>query len=286
MMKMRTRKWMMMVTLLKMDVECIIHRNTLPGCDFQNEGWKNSEHQFDAEDTNWGFPRFMPLDELWEPSNGFIMNDTCIIELDILVSKPKHENQLDPPNNKIHDKPLKHIDNPLHEEMFTTFGKLVDFKGLGKIEQDFIPLLEEVCSQHPSLINSQKKRTRRFIEWAFTALGRILHFLKTKKVKDMNEDACNQLQIFWEELETFKFDLTWLESHVQSALGKKNYIERTIQVKKMQENVNALEMETKKLKEKMIEAEVNLEIARREAMKANEGFEECNLDLELGYGGK
>ncbi|KAL2326869.1 hypothetical protein Fmac_020296 [Flemingia macrophylla] len=158
---------------------------------------------------------------------------------------------LDPANNKIHDKPLKDIDNPLHEEMFTTFGKLVDFKGLGKIEQDFIPLLEE-----------------------------------TKRVKDMNEDACNQLQIFWEKLETFKFDLTWLESHVQSALGRKNYIERTIQVKKMPKNVNALEMETKKLKEKMIEAEVNLEITRRELMKANEGFEECNLDLELGYGGK
>ncbi|KAL2326867.1 hypothetical protein Fmac_020294 [Flemingia macrophylla] len=118
--------------------------------------------------------------ELWEPSNGFIVNDTCIIKVEILVSKPKHENQLDQPNNKIHDKPLKHIENPLHEEMFTTFGKLVDFKGLGKIEQDFIPLLEEVCSQHPSRINSQKKRTRRFIEWAFTVWDEFYIFLRIK----------------------------------------------------------------------------------------------------------
>ncbi|KAL2326873.1 hypothetical protein Fmac_020300 [Flemingia macrophylla] len=121
------------------------------------------EHLFNARDIDWGFSRLIPLDELWEPSNGFLVNDTCIIEVEILVSKPKHGNQLDPPNNKIHDKPLKHIDHPLHEEMFTTFGKLVDFKGLGKIEQDFIPLLEEVCSQHPSLINNQKKRTHRRI---------------------------------------------------------------------------------------------------------------------------
>lgn len=246
---------------------------------------RETEHQFNADEIDWGFPRFISLNEFWN-TKGFIVNDTCIIEVEILVNKPKHENQVDPPNNKIDDKPVKHIDNLLSHEMFTTFGESMDFRGLGKIEQGFVPLLEEVCSRHPSLIDSQKKRTRRFIEWAFTALGRILHFLKTKRVKDMNEDACNQLQILWEELETFKFDLAWLEPHVQSALGMKTCMERTIEVKKMKENVTNLEMETKKLKEKMIEAEVNLEIARRELVKANVGFEECDLDAELGYGGE
>jgi len=201
-----------------------------------------------------------------------------------LVTKLKQENQVEQPQNKINDKPTKHIGTPLPKEAFTTFVELVDLKGLGKIEQDFIPLLEEVCSRHPSLINSEKKRTPRYVEWALTSLGRVLHFLKTKMVKEMDEEACDHLQVLWEELETFKFDLTWLESHVQSALGMKNYMERIVQVKKMKEKVSSLEMEAKMLEEKIIETKVNLEITRRELTKMIEGFVEYNLDDVLGYG--
>jgi len=35
----------------------------------------------------------------------------------------------------------------------------------------------------------------------------------------------------------------------------------------------------------MIEAEVDVEITRRNLVKAKEGFEVCDLDAELGYGG-
>ncbi|KAF7842920.1 MATH domain and coiled-coil domain-containing protein [Senna tora] len=165
------------------------------------------------------------------------------------------------------------------------FPELIDFKGVGKIEKVFVPLLEEVCSKHPSLLECQQKRSRRFSEWAFTALGRILHFLKTKKVKDMmNDEACDHLQILWDELETFKFDLTWLEPHVQSALGMKSHLEKAMQLKKLKENVNALEMETRRLKAKLAAAEIDLEIARRDLVQAQEGFEERDTDAILGYG--
>ncbi|KAK7355058.1 hypothetical protein VNO80_14303 [Phaseolus coccineus] len=244
-----------------------------------------TEHQFNAKSNDWGFARFIPLDELHNPNNGFIVNDTCIIEVEILVSKLKHENEVDKTDNQIKDILTKHTDKPLPKKTFTTVDEVVDLKGLGKIEQDFYPLLEEVCSRHPSLLNSQKKRTLEYVEWAFTALGRVLHFLKTKMVKDMDEDTCNHLQILWEELETFKFDLTWLEPHVQSALSMKTYMERSVQVKKLKENVSSLEMETKMLKEKIIETKVNLEITRRELTKISEGFVEYNLDDGLAYGG-
>uniref|UniRef100_K7LAC2 MATH domain-containing protein n=3 Tax=Glycine subgen. Soja TaxID=1462606 RepID=K7LAC2_SOYBN len=251
---------------------------------------KETTKQFNATEIAWGFPKFIHLDELNDSSSGFMVNDTCIIEVQILVSKSEQENQVDQQVNKIDDnhdidKPIKHTDIFLPKETFpTSFGELVDFQGLGKIEQAFVPLLEEVFSRHPSLIDCQQKRSGRFVEWAFTALGRVLHFLKTKKVKDMDGDACNNLQIFWEELKMFRFDLTWLEPHVQSALAMKTCIERAVRVKRTREDVTALEMETKRLKAKMIQAEVDLEIARRDFVKAKEGFEECDLDAELGYG--
>jgi hypothetical protein len=63
------------------------------------------------------------------------------------------------------------------------------------------------------------------------ALGRVIYFLKTRKVKDMNDQACKELQILWDELEKFQFDLTWLEPQVQAALGMKNYVEKALDFK-------------------------------------------------------
>ena len=189
------------------------------------------------------------------------MDDTCIIVAEVSVENSGHEDS---------------SDNHSPKEMSSASnGELMDFKGLGKIEKDFVQLLEEVCSKHPTLIEShrERSRSRRFTEWSFTALGRLLHFLKTKKVKDMNDDACKELQVLWEELETFGFDdLTWLEPHVQSALGMKNYMERAVRVKMLKENVVDLEVEMKHLQAKMAAAKIDLEIARRKLVKAEEGF--------------
>ncbi|KAJ7971379.1 Ubiquitin carboxyl-terminal hydrolase family protein [Quillaja saponaria] len=161
---------------------------------------------------------------------------------------------------------------------------LIDFRGLCKVERALVPLLEEVCSWYPSLIACQQKRSPKFIGWAFTALGRVLYFLKTTKIKDMKEvEVCKNLQVLWEELETFKFDLTWLEPHVRSALDTRAYLEKVGQVRELRDDVVSFEMEVKRLKAKMAVIEVDLEIARRDLAKAEDGFKERDLEIEIGY---
>ncbi|KAB2620930.1 Ubiquitin carboxyl-terminal hydrolase 12, partial [Pyrus ussuriensis x Pyrus communis] len=49
-------------------------------------GWK-TQHQFNARESDWGFTSFMPLGELYDPSRGYIVNDTCIVEADVAVRK-------------------------------------------------------------------------------------------------------------------------------------------------------------------------------------------------------
>ncbi|KAL4338838.1 hypothetical protein S245_041616 [Arachis hypogaea] len=250
---------------------------------------KETQHTFNARESDWGFTSFIPLADLYIYNKGFIVNDTCISEARISISRPELEKKVDeaapPVSVQVPAKPIEHADNPLPMDMSAIpIDELVDFRGLGKIEKAFVPLLDEVCAKHPSVIGCQKKRSRRFSEWAFTALGRVLHFLKTKKARDMDEEACSHLQILWEELETCRFNLTWLEPHVQSALGMKNYMERSAKVKSVKENVAALEMEMKKLKAMVASVEVDLEMARRELVKVEEGFEEIDLDGEVGYG--
>ncbi|KAJ1432888.1 TRAF-like [Sesbania bispinosa] len=134
--------------------------------------------------------------ELHDFSGGFIVNDTCIIEAEISVMKSE-------PAVAVYSESPKEIST-------ASVGELVDFRGLGKIEKAFVPLLEEVSSCHPSLLDCQQKRSHRFTEWAFKALGLVLHFLKIKKLKDMNE-------------------------------GMKSYTERFEQVKRIKKNVAELD---------------------------------------------
>nr|GFB26249.1 ubiquitin carboxyl-terminal hydrolase 12-like isoform X1 [Tanacetum cinerariifolium] len=46
-----------------------------------------TQHQFNARESDWGFTSFMPLSELYDPSRGYLLNDTCIVEADVAVRK-------------------------------------------------------------------------------------------------------------------------------------------------------------------------------------------------------
>ncbi|KAL6507816.1 CSN-associated deubiquitinating enzyme Ubp12 [Orobanche gracilis] len=48
---------------------------------------KDTQHQFNQRESDWGFTSFMPLSELHDPNKGYLMNDTCIIHADVAVRK-------------------------------------------------------------------------------------------------------------------------------------------------------------------------------------------------------
>lgn len=48
---------------------------------------KETQHQFNARENDWGFTSFMPLGELFDPSRGYLVNDTCIVEAEVAVYK-------------------------------------------------------------------------------------------------------------------------------------------------------------------------------------------------------
>ncbi|MED6113241.1 hypothetical protein PIB30_068985 [Stylosanthes scabra] len=222
----------------------------------------------------YGFPSFVSLAEFRDPDEGFLVKDRCIIVAEVSVENSGHED-----TNNV---------NPLPNEMCSsTCEELVNFRGLCQIEKDHVRLLEEACLKHPSLIESHRKRKRsqKFTEWSFTTLGKVLHFLKTKKVKDMDDDACKELKDLWEELEMVKFDdLSWLKPHVESALSMRNYVARVMVLTKLKANVVALEGKVKSLQEQILLAETDLGRARMQWAMAEKGFVKRELDDELGCG--
>ncbi|CAM8927423.1 unnamed protein product [Rhodiola kirilowii] len=48
---------------------------------------KETQHQFNARESDWGFTSFMPLGELYDPSRGYIVNETVIVEAEVLVRR-------------------------------------------------------------------------------------------------------------------------------------------------------------------------------------------------------
>ncbi|CAK8544210.1 unnamed protein product [Lathyrus sativus] len=111
----------------------------------------------------------------------------------------------------------------------------------------------------------------------------------------MNDFACKNLQIIWEELQHFSFDLTWLKPHVDSALGMRSYLMKLEEAKKLKDNVIALELEMETHKDTLVALdlemrrvtsrintlELNLDAARD--LLIAEELEEVDLEAELGF---
>ncbi|XP_021721291.1 ubiquitin carboxyl-terminal hydrolase 13-like isoform X1 [Chenopodium quinoa] len=48
---------------------------------------KETQHQFNARESDWGFTSFMPLSDVYDPSRGYLLNDTLIIEAEVAVRR-------------------------------------------------------------------------------------------------------------------------------------------------------------------------------------------------------
>ncbi|KAG7958448.1 hypothetical protein I3843_10G021400 [Carya illinoinensis] len=48
---------------------------------------KETQHQFTARESDWGFTSFMPLSDLYDPTRGYLVNDTCVVEAEVVVRK-------------------------------------------------------------------------------------------------------------------------------------------------------------------------------------------------------
>ncbi|KAK4261749.1 hypothetical protein QN277_004705 [Acacia crassicarpa] len=237
--------------------------------------------KFNGNAVSWGYA--MPLTTLEDPSSGYISKDECIVEVEIYSVRSEGINK--PTSHPTYPSLFKEVKEAAahlkgHDDGF------IDFKDLGRIEKSFVSLLEEVCLWHPSLLNCKKNKSHKFTEWAFTALGRVLQFLKDKKWKDMNEEACEQLQHLWEELEISGLHLGWLEPVIKSALNMRGYEEKAEKVKRLKQELMVLEAETKERKGKLGDNEQKVESIRKELMNVEDAFEEKDLDAEIGYGKK
>jgi len=141
---------------------------------------------------------------------------------------------------------------------YATIGN-IKLNRLSNLDNVYVPLLEKVCKIHPCLIECQRKRTPKFVEWAFTALGRVLYFLEITKVEEMNEEEFEWLQLLWDEVQVFGFDLSWLAPQVEFVL---NYVEKMSKVNKLEKEKKSLELRIEELSMELFETEKEMESSK------------------------
>ncbi|KAJ1423321.1 TRAF-like [Sesbania bispinosa] len=235
---------------------------------------KETQQKFKGGYRSWG-SFFLNLNDLYDHKKGYLVRDTCIIEAHICVSDfppkiihqdinyPLNPNSSTPtPDSRLGDQatdqssderdtisPRTSGSSPREGEIQgsdLTLRELIDLESLRPEEEAFIPLLEEV--------------------------------------KDISEEDCKNVQSLWEELvKSSGFDLTWLEPYVQSALDVKAHLERAQRLKKLKDNVVALEIKMKKLRGELAAAEAEFEVARKGLSQVRKGFQEMNVNAPIGY---
>ncbi|KAL6289006.1 hypothetical protein ACE6H2_006516 [Prunus campanulata] len=99
--------------------------------------------------------------------------------------------------------------------------------------------------------NYLKQRVPRF---KFEKIRRVFDDLKGERgeAERVHRLICQQD----EELETFRFDLGWLEPRVQYALGVKRLVQRAARRKRLREDVDDLENEIKRQKHNVVVLEL------------------------------
>ncbi|TQD85676.1 hypothetical protein C1H46_028728 [Malus baccata] len=76
--------------LMEADERMLAPHSDLVGGSLPIEGTK---HMFNARESEWGYLFFMPLDELYEPSMGYLVNDTVVIEAEIQLNNEQKEEE-------------------------------------------------------------------------------------------------------------------------------------------------------------------------------------------------
>ncbi|MED6113681.1 hypothetical protein PIB30_073065 [Stylosanthes scabra] len=133
-------------------------------------------------------------------------------------------------------------------------GKLVNFKQGGcVVDKSFLPLLKQACKENPQLIECQRMHSEILRQTAFDNLGKLLFLLRNVMLKDWVHHK-QELQIFWEQTLSMKFDLDWLRPTINRISSSPEF-----------ERIEALREEERRLNEEAAKLRQMLEVVENKA---------------------
>jgi hypothetical protein len=248
---------------------------------------KDTEHQFKAEEYDWGFTSFLPLKKLNDPGQGFLLNDTIIVEADVTVTdsddskketgeNDSHKVEFQLPSRDTSSEnvevdvtgtsppPQSNLQSTLGSEISSVDGSSEATATAGKVRflsywvsSEAFQLLEKIQGLHKGTFVKFSMKGQALQTVILESFASFIVSMSSTKVNEANEEA---LAVSIEDFEQVGLDLRWLKQRLEEAK----------MVKKHSESVNTVES-----------CGTALEVARAKVRELEEGLAKAKLEVEV-----
>ncbi|KAI8556262.1 hypothetical protein RHMOL_Rhmol05G0239300 [Rhododendron molle] len=223
---------------------------------------KRTEHKFDANGSDWGFTSFLPLIKLNDPKEGFLVNDTIVLEAGVTIPSS-------------YDSRKETGDNGLGNVEADIAGTTSQVRFLSYwVSSVALLLLEKIHSLHEGTYVKFSMKGRALPTMLLESFAEFIASMSSTKVNELNEEALRLAANLIEDFEQVGLDLRWLKQRLEEAKV----------VKKHWESVNTVKSCTSGLE--VARATVDsctsgLEVARAKVRELEDGLAKAKLEGEV-----
>ncbi|XP_058213298.1 MATH domain and coiled-coil domain-containing protein At3g58250-like [Rhododendron vialii] len=220
---------------------------------------RRAEHKFNAEERDWGFTFFLPLIKLNDPKEGFLVNDTIVLEAGVTIPSS-------------HDSRKEIGCEPKNADVAGTTSQ-VRFLSYWVSSVAFL-LLEKIHCLHEGTYVKFSMKGRALPTMLLESFAEFIASMSATKVNELNEEASRLAANSIEDFEQVGLDLRLLKRRLEEAKV----------VKKHSESVNTVESCTSALE--VARATVDsctgaLEVARAKVRELEDGLAKAKLEGEV-----
>ncbi|KAL7252611.1 hypothetical protein ACSBR1_007224 [Camellia fascicularis] len=249
---------------------------------------KYTQHHFNEREIDWGFTSFMPLSELYDSCEGYLVNDTVIVEADVSVrcsqDSKKETGSVGLKNRKAEQEGHKESSQPPSQE--NNSKNVVDNAPPGKIR-----FLSYWVSPEASLvlerIHNRYKGT--FAKFSMTSVlvqtvflesfASFIESMSTTKICEVNKEA---LCVAVKDFEHVGLDLSWLKQRLDQAKMVIKHSELLASIDSYEKTIEHTRAKLRELKEGLAKAKAEVEVSVRDLPKSlgvNDSFFEGLLSF-------
>ncbi|XP_058213297.1 MATH domain and coiled-coil domain-containing protein At3g58270-like isoform X2 [Rhododendron vialii] len=232
---------------------------------------KDTQHQFDAREFDWGFTSFLPLKVLNDPGQGFLLNDTIIVEADVTVPNP-HNSKLETVENS---NPESTLQSTLGSQIAFVDGSSEATATAGKVRflsywvsSEGFQLLEKIHGLHKGTFVKFSMKGQALQTVLLESFASFIASMSSTKVSEVNEEALRLAAISIEDYEQVGLDLRWLKQRLEEAKGVKKHSESVNTVESCGSSLEVARAKVRELEEGLAKAKAEVEAMSRDLPKS------------------
>ncbi|KAF7143153.1 hypothetical protein RHSIM_Rhsim05G0177000 [Rhododendron simsii] len=189
-------------------------------------GTADTEHEFNAGKRSWGFHSFLPLVKLYDPKEGFLVNDTIVLEAGVTIPNShdsKKETGFEPEKKKrkkeTGDNGSGNVEaditgtSPSPQSMLQSIlGSHISFAGKVSflsywVSSEALLVLEKIHSRHEGTYFKFSMKGQALPTMLLESFAVFIASMSSTKVKELNEEALRLAANSVEDFEQVGLDL-------------------------------------------------------------------------------